>query len=239
MNRQNIIRSIGSGFPTEWHNATKFGVNQVLMAITMASISGIGRICRISDFSSDGLVKALLRLRKGYAIEPRFGLKWEFLPGHSLNMGAGLHSQTQMRALYFGQRLVDSLEMQYEKTNQNLDFSRSLHLVTGYDRILGEGHRLKLEVYYQKLYNIPVSWRRPEFSLISQGGGFSFMAPDNMENTGTGENKGLELTLEKFLHRGFYYLVTASVFDAGYRGYDGKWRNSAFNKVTNCGRKIH
>jgi len=65
MNRQNIIRSISSAFPTEWHNATKFGVNQVLMAITLASISGIGRICRIAAFSGDGLVKALLRLRKG------------------------------------------------------------------------------------------------------------------------------------------------------------------------------
>ena len=50
-----------------------------------------------------------------------------------------------------------------------------------------------------------------------------------MENSGTGENKGVELTLEKFLNKGFYYLVTASVFDAGYRGYDGVWRNSAFN----------
>ncbi|HEC43495.1 MAG TPA: IS1380 family transposase [Bacteroides sp.] len=64
MNRQNIVRSISSSFPTEWHNATKFGVNQVLMAITLASISGISRICRIAAFSGDGLVKAMLRLDK-------------------------------------------------------------------------------------------------------------------------------------------------------------------------------
>ncbi len=65
MNRQNIIRFISSSFPTVWHNATKFGVNQVLMAITLASISGISRICRIAAFSGDGLVKSLLRLDKG------------------------------------------------------------------------------------------------------------------------------------------------------------------------------
>ncbi|HBH83789.1 MAG: hypothetical protein A2X05_08155 [Bacteroidetes bacterium GWE2_41_25] len=66
MNRQNIIRSISSTFPIEWHNATKFcinpvksalqnrlfsRINQVLMAITLASISGIGQICRIAAFS--------------------------------------------------------------------------------------------------------------------------------------------------------------------------------------------
>jgi len=64
MNRQHLVRSISSSFPTVWHNATKFGVNQVLMAITLASISGISRICRIAAFSGDGLVKALLKLDK-------------------------------------------------------------------------------------------------------------------------------------------------------------------------------
>jgi hypothetical protein len=64
MNRQNIVKSISSSFPTEWHNATKFGVNQVLLAITLASISGINRIYRIAVFSGDGLVIALLKLDK-------------------------------------------------------------------------------------------------------------------------------------------------------------------------------
>ena len=34
------------------------------MAITLASIRGISRICRIAAFSGDGLVKALLKLDK-------------------------------------------------------------------------------------------------------------------------------------------------------------------------------
>ncbi len=177
---------------------------------------------------SGGLHSSWLFLNDTYAVEPRFGLKWEFVSGQSINLGAGLHSQTQMRAVYFSER-YDSLAMSYERTNKGLDFSRTLHLVTGYDRLLGEQHRLKVELYYQRLYNIPVAWRRPEFSLISQGGGFTYIAYDNMENSGTGANKGVELTLEKFLQEGFYYLVTASVFDAGYRGYDGIWHNSAFN----------
>ncbi len=64
MNRQNIVKVLGKTFPTVWHNATKFGVNQILMAITLSSISGISRICRIATFSGDGLVKALLKLDK-------------------------------------------------------------------------------------------------------------------------------------------------------------------------------
>ncbi|MCL6102932.1 MAG: hypothetical protein M1292_10645 [Bacteroidetes bacterium] len=79
MNRQNIVKVFGKSFPTAWNNATKFGVNpvksavqnglfnrvnQILMAITLSSISGKSRICRIATFSGAGLVKALLKLDK-------------------------------------------------------------------------------------------------------------------------------------------------------------------------------
>ncbi|MFW5707734.1 MAG: TonB-dependent receptor, partial [Bacteroidota bacterium] len=186
---------------------------------------------RFSDeFSvTSGLHGSGLFLNNTYGLEPRVGMKWEFIPGQSVNFGAGLHSQNQMRAVYFGQTLVDTVSMHYEMTNRELDMSRSAHFVAGYERLLGEGHRIKAEAYYQYLYNIPVAWRRPEFSLLNSGGGYGFFLFDDMENSGTGENKGIEITLEKFLHQGFYYLATASVFDAGYRGYDGVWRNSAFN----------
>jgi len=64
MNRQNIVKIFGTSFSTVWYNATKFGVNQILMAITLSSISGISRICMIVTFSGYGLVKALLKLDK-------------------------------------------------------------------------------------------------------------------------------------------------------------------------------
>ena len=39
MNRQSIVKGLGKTFLTVWHNATKFGVDQILMAITLSSIS--------------------------------------------------------------------------------------------------------------------------------------------------------------------------------------------------------
>jgi len=64
MNKQGIVKSISTLFPTEWHSATKFGVNQILISITMSSFCGINRICRIASFTGDGLVRALLKLDK-------------------------------------------------------------------------------------------------------------------------------------------------------------------------------
>ncbi len=178
---------------------------------------------------STGVNSSYLFLNGSKSFEPRFGLKWSNAPGQSFSLGAGFHSQAQMKAIYFSQKTVSDHPVQYEYTNEHLGMSRSFHLVTGYDRLFAKGHRLKSELYYQKLYNIPVSKYQPEYSLINQGGGFSFVVLDSMENIGTGQNYGLEITFEKFLQQGFYYLFTASLFNTGYRGYDGVQRNSAFN----------
>lgn len=88
---------------------------------------------------------------------------------------------------------------------------------------------MKLEAYYQNLYNVPVKESFPEFSMLNAGDQFGLPRSDSLVNKGVGENYGLELTLEKFLDRGYYFLITASLFESKYRGYDGKWRNTAFN----------
>ena len=64
MNKQGIVKSISTLFPTEWHSATKFGMNQILITIAMSSFYGINRICKIASFTGDGLVRALLKLDK-------------------------------------------------------------------------------------------------------------------------------------------------------------------------------
>lgn len=40
---------------------------------------------------------------------------------------------------------------------------------------------------------------------------------------------GFEITLERFLNKGFYYLITSSLFDSKYKGSDKIERNTAFN----------
>jgi outer membrane receptor protein involved in Fe transport len=52
-----------------------------------------------------------------------------------------------------------------------------------------------------------------------------------LENAGKGINKGIELTLERFLADDFYYLITASLFDSKFQNKDLKWRNTQFNNL--------
>lgn len=88
---------------------------------------------------------------------------------------------------------------------------------------------MKLETYYQHLYNIPIKESFPEFSMINAGDFFALPRENNLVNEGKGKNYGIELTLEKFLSNGYYFLFTSSLFDSKYSGYDKIWRNTAFN----------
>ncbi len=222
------VKYIGEGYDEDWEDFFYYMNTTGHMGLVRGFGEWQHRVNQQLTINA-GLHASYLLYNNTGAVEPRLALKWAFRENQSLALGAGLHSQMQMKAVYLMEEVVDRENHVYQKTNEDLDFSKSFHLVASYDRLLGEGHRLKTEVYYQRLYNIPVSHRRPEFSLISQGGGFAFWTFHDMVNQGSGENKGVEITLEKFLQEGFYYLFTASLFDAGYRGYDGVWRNSAFN----------
>jgi len=79
------------------------------------------------------------------------------------------------------------------------------------------------------LYHIPVKESFPEFSLINEGDFFGISLEDSLVNQGVGYNYGLELTFERFLSDGYYFLFTASLFESKYRGYDGILRNTAYN----------
>ena len=65
MDRQGMIKTISKAFPTQSYNATKFGINQIMLSVVLASISGINRISKISTFTNDGLVRSILKLTKG------------------------------------------------------------------------------------------------------------------------------------------------------------------------------
>lgn len=49
---------------------------------------------------------------------------------------------------------------------------------------------------------------------------------DRFFSTGKGLNYGVELTVEKYLSAGTYWLLTGSLYSARYRGGDGIWRNN-------------
>jgi hypothetical protein len=160
-------------------------------------------------------------------VEPRLGWKYSMKNGHRVFAGAGLHSQTQPYYTYTYHQLDANGNKVYE--NKGMDFSKSVHTAAGYEKAFGNGVSVRTEIYYQYLYNVPVTVAPSSFSIINQGSGFARFFPSKLENTGTGKNYGIELTIQKYFSKSFYVLSTTSLYDSKYTGSDGIERNTSYN----------
>ncbi|MCS6906076.1 MAG: TonB-dependent receptor [Bacteroidia bacterium] len=159
-----------------------------------------------------------------FAIEPRISIIYSFSPQKKLSFSYGLHHQIQPYPIYFA---IDSLG---KMPNKNLGFSRSHHFILSHDWSFLQDWRLKVDLYYQQLGNIPVDSLPSSFSMLNQGAGVgSFPARAPLHNAGTGRNYGIELTLEKFFSKNYYVLITSSVFDSRYKASNQKEYNTLFN----------
>jgi hypothetical protein len=154
------------------------------------------------------------------------GLKYNHNGRSSVNLGYGIHNQIQTVYNYF---LQTPTATGTEFTNKNMGFTQSQHFVLGYDNSLSEFVRIKVEAYYQLLDKVPVNNYPSSYSALNDGTSFAPSDATNLVNNGTGTNYGLELTLERYFNKGFYYLITGSLFDSKYKGSDGIERKTAFN----------
>lgn len=163
-------------------------------------------------------------LNDQYSIEPRLGVRYGFVPGQTLSVGYGFHSRLEMLFVYLGQQQT---ETGITRSNTGLDFSKAHHFVMGYDRMLGKSINFRAEAYYQYLFDIPVE---PATSFSMMNVDQDWFINQTLINEGTGENYGLDLTLERFMKKGYYFVLTASVFNSTYTGGDQIQRDARFNK---------
>lgn len=159
-----------------------------------------------------------------YSIEPRAGLKWKFKPTQSLSFGYGMHSQTQPYYIYLQEHSGTGTQ-----DNKDLPFMRSTHYVLGYDNALTPYLRIKLEAYYQKLNNIPVDTFPSSYSVLNEGTSFDRYFPGKLVADGTAENYGIELTVEKFYHRNYFFMFSGTLYNSIYKPSNGLTYDTDFN----------
>lgn len=173
-----------------------------------------------------GIHTQFLSLSRQGHFEPR--VSYTFAPDdkNSFNFGYGLHSQ--MTPLPFLLQTVET-DNGPELVNPDLDFTKAHHFVLGWDKRVAQDWRTKVEVYYQHLFSVPVEIESTSFSTLNFGADFGFPSVGPLSNEGTGRNYGVELTVEKFFSKGYYGLLTGSVFESQYTGSDNIRRSTAFS----------
>jgi hypothetical protein len=172
--------------------------------------------------SNIGLNVQHMLLNNETIFEPRIGLTYNLSDRQSISLAYGKHSRTDPMSIYFsGSTGNDS-----SYPNKDLRLSKSHHLVFAWDYSITPNLRLKVEPYYQHLYDIPVV-ADSSYSVINMEA--DWFLDEALVNTGTGTNYGIDITLERFLKDGYYYLATVSLFESKYTGGDGIQRDTRFN----------
>lgn len=161
------------------------------------------------------------------SLEPRGGLNYQLSKRHSFGLGYGKHSQIPPTRIYF--RQVEQPDGSSLNPNEDLGMTKANHFIFNYDYRMSRNIRLRTEVYYQSLYNVPVDVQNNAYSLLNFGANYSNSFPDSLVNGGTGTNYGVEITLEHFMNEGFYFLFTTSLYESRYTGSNGEEYGTAFN----------
>lgn len=172
--------------------------------------------------TSIGVNAQYFTLNKNWSVEPRAAIKWRPNPRHSFALAYGLHSRREKLDYYFITREVNGKT----ESNRYLDFSKAHHFGLTYDWNINPYLHLKIEPYYQYLFHIPVE-ENTSFSIINHE---DFYLDRLLVNKGLGKNYGIDITLEKYMQNGFYYMMTASLFKSRYKGGDNNWRNTRLDK---------
>jgi hypothetical protein len=157
-------------------------------------------------------------------LEPRLQVTRRLNSKHQIAWSGGLHSQMLPLWLYTS-RLPQSNGNLF--WNRALGLTRSVQTGLRHTWSLGGDWVLRSELSYQWLYDVPVTaMQATAFSMLNVS---EIVAPDSLFAIGNGENKSMELSLERYFDGNWFLMLNGTLLQARYRGSDDVWRDSRWN----------
>ncbi len=172
-----------------------------------------------SEFTiNSGLHFNYSAINRALSAEPRISVKWNLDERKFITAGYGLHSQIQHPATYFNS-FTD---------NRKLGFTKASHFVVGFTTWLTDDLVFNSELYYQYLFKVPVCANiKNSFSALNLTETSDIT--EKLVNKGLGKNYGVDLSLEKYLNKNYYFLLAGSLYSSRYKGSDGIERDTRYN----------
>ena len=147
--------------------------------------------------------------------EPRLSVKWR----------AGGPNVLRASFSRSAQSLSSYALLTGSGANKELKMMKSNQFILGYYTFLGSV-RAKLEGYYQSLSDVAVEFGGSSYSVVND---LTVSKPVVMSSDGTGENYGVDISLERFFDNNFYSILSSSIYNSSYQGYDRIDRDTRFN----------
>lgn len=172
-----------------------------------------------------GVHSTFLTLNNTYSIEPRLSLIQKVGSSSQFSFGYGLHGQYLPLGSYFTQYKRPDGSIYFP--NKDLKMVQSHHFVLSYELGFLRHYKFKIEPYFQYLYNLPVS-ANPEstYMVLNERSGY---AKDSLVNKGTGMNYGVDISIQRYYAKHWFFLVNGSVFRSIYTPLDGNTYSGAYD----------
>ena len=163
-------------------------------------------------------------LNDQWLVEPRISVQYKTSPSSTLSLAYALNSRKESTDTYF-------VTMAEGNPNKDLGLTRSHHISASFAQRLGDNAMLKVEPYWQWLFDVPVE-QGTTYSIINHN---MFFQDRALTNDGAGRNYGIDLTLERYLKDGLYGMLTATLYKSEYRDAQGQWHHSRHDRgyITN------
>ena len=160
-------------------------------------------------------------LNNQWLVEPRVSVQYKTSPSSTISLAYALNSRKESTDTYF-------VTGGY---NEDLGLTRSHHISASFAQRLGENAMLKIEPYWQWLFDVPVE-QGTTYSILNHS---LFYQDRALVNEGAGRNYGVDLTLERYLKDGLYGMLTATLFKSEYRDAQGEWHHTRHDRgwITN------
>ena len=166
-----------------------------------------------------GINTMWFNLNNQFLVEPRVSVQYKTSPSSTFSIAYALNSRKESTDTYFVMLPDDT---QHTTVNKDLGLTRSHHISASFAQRLGENAMLKIEPYWQWLFDVPVE-RGSAYSVINHN---LFYQDRALVNEGAGRNYGIDLTLEHYLKDGLYGMFTATLYKSEYRDAQGEWHHS-------------
>jgi len=164
-------------------------------------------------------------------VSPRVGFSWVLADAWTVNFSAGRYFKIQPYTILGFADNAGNL------VNRNANYTRSDHLVAGFEFLPRPSLRLTLEGFYKRYRNVPVSLRNG-ISLSNLGGDFNVLGNEAVQTSGRGRAYGLEFFVQQKLTHRFFGILSYTWFISRFSGVDGKlvssaWENRHLLSLTN------
>ncbi|HFA52069.1 MAG TPA: TonB-dependent receptor [Bacteroidetes bacterium] len=152
-------------------------------------------------------------------LEPRFSLQFAPNEKQKFSLAYALLGQVQQPQIYLAAQLP----------NKGPGHTKSHHFVFAFRQIFKDGVWLEAEVYYQHLFDVPVSVRQGSTYSVLNGIDNFRLPAEMLAASGKGQNYGIDFFYERPILKNSFYRLGASLYRSLYTAQDGAERPTRFD----------